>query len=202
MAEIRSGIIEAMDDFSFRVNPEDRGEDLRTKVIDFIQTVVVFAAIASIVYLLIAQPHRVSGNSMLPTLYSGDFIITDKVSYRFRAPQRGETIVFKNPRKETEDFIKRIIGLPGDRIKLEGNRVIINGLAIEEKYLRPTVITSSNVFLKEGEETLIPGNHYVVMGDNRSQSSDSREWGFIVKEEIIGKAFFRYYPFGHIGLIN
>lgn len=172
-----------------------------SKVVEFIQSVAIIGAIGLAIYLFIAQPHKVSGSSMLPTLLTGDYIITNKVGYRFSSPQKGQIIVFKNPRKETEDFIKRIIGIPGDKVKILNSKIIVNGKELEENYLDETIITNPRSFLKEGEEIIVPEGRYFVMGDNREASSDSREWGYITKEEIIGQALFRYWPITSFGVI-
>lgn len=175
---------------------------LGTHFADFIQTLVVFGAIFALIYLFIAQPHKVSGLSMFPTFDNGDYIMTDKISYRLAAPQRGDVVVLKNPRDESQDFIKRIIGLPGETMEISNNKVIINGKLLQEKYLPPQTITTPGNFLGEGESIKIPENQYIVVGDNRSHSSDSREWGGITKEEIVGKVFFRYWPPQSFGLIK
>ncbi len=176
--------------------------NLGTHFADFVQTLVVFGAIFALIYLFIAQPHKVSGLSMFPTFDNGNYIMTDKISYRLAAPQRGDVVVLKNPRDESQDFIKRIIGLPGETMEISNNKVIINGKLLQEKYLRPQTITTPGNFLGEGESLKIPENQYIVVGDNRSHSSDSREWGGITKEEIVGKVFFRYWPPQSFGLIK
>src|SRR6266511_3421454 len=102
-------------------------ESLGAHVIDFIQTLVVFGAIFALIYLFVAQFHKVSGNSMFPTMHNGDYLITEKISYRLGKPHRGDIIVLKNPRDESQDFIKRIIATPGDTINVEDNKVFING---------------------------------------------------------------------------
>lgn len=173
---------------------------LRTHIVELFQTLVVFAAIGTAIYWLIAQPHKVSGSSMFPNFKDGDYIITDKVTYRLSEPTRGDIIVFKNPRDESQDFIKRIIAVPGDRIKVSSGKVYLNGKLLDEPYLNDQIVTNSGSFMKEGEEVEISPNHFIVLGDNRSHSSDSREWGFIQMNEIIGKVFFRYWPANEIGL--
>lgn len=171
----------------------------KTHVIELFQTIVVFGAIITAVYWLVAQPHKVSGSSMFPNFKDGDYIITDKLTYKFTEPKRGDVIVFKNPRDESQDFIKRIIGLPGDKVKVENGRVFVNGKILDEPYLKG-VETESRQFMKEGDEiTVLPGN-YLTFGDNRPHSSDSREWGYLPKNEIIGKVFLRYWPQNAIGL--
>lgn len=177
-------------------------ENIGSHLIDFIQTLVVFGAIFALIYLFVAQPHKVSGNSMIPTFHNGDYILTDKISYRLGSPQRGDIIVLKNPRDESQDFIKRIIALPGDTIKVEENSVYLNGQLLKEVYLPPATLTRAGSFLTEGAEVKAGPNQYFVLGDNRGHSSDSREWGAITKEEIVGKTFFRYWPPQDFGLIR
>lgn len=178
------------------------GPTLGTKIIEFIQTLVIFAAVGTAIYLFIAQPHKVSGSSMFPTLHTGDYIITNKIDYRFNEPEKSQIIVFKNPREESQDFIKRIMAVPGDTIKVQDGHIYLNGKVLDEPYLDPSVVTLPGSFLREGEEILVPVGRYIVIGDNRMASSDSREWGFITKEEIIGKAFLRYWPIKSFGIIQ
>lgn len=168
--------------------------------VEFIQTLVVFAAIGTAIYLFVAQPHKVSGSSMYPTFKDGDYIITDKVSYRFEEPQRGDVVVFKNPLDQSQDFIKRVIGLPGEKVKVQDGKVYLNDNPLVEPYLQPSIQTPSGAFMKEGDEVTIPNDHYLAFGDNRPFSSDSRSWGFVTKDEIIGKVFLRYWPESEIGL--
>lgn len=177
-------------------------ENLKEHIVDFIQTLVVFGAIMALIYLFIAQPHKVSGRSMVPTFADGDFIITDKITYKFRPPEKGDIIVLKNPRDESQDFIKRIMATPGDTIKVENKLVYLNGALLNESYLPPDTQTSAGSFLNEGNIVKAGENQYLVMGDNRDHSSDSREWGGITKEEIVGRAFFRYWPPQSFGLIR
>lgn len=167
---------------------------LGSHLIDFIQTLVVFGAIFALIYLFVAQPHKVSGNSMVSTFHNGDYILTDKLSYRFGTPQHGDVIVLKNPRDESQDFIKRIIALPGETIKIENNAVYVNGQLVEETYLPPDTNTPAGAFIPENTLIKAGPNQYFVLGDNRSHSSDSRAWGGVTKEEIVGKVFFRYWP--------
>lgn len=187
-----------LDDFGL---PPQKGflDKLRGYFVELLETIVVFGAIFALIYLFVAQFHKVSGNSMIPTFHTGDYLITEKISYRLSSPKRGEIIVLKNPRDESQDFIKRIIALPGDGIKVEGSRVFVNGQLLTEPYLSKDTITNPGTFLTEGTTVKAGPNQYFVFGDNRSHSSDSREWGGVTREEIIGKAFFRYWPPPAIG---
>lgn len=177
-------------------------DNIKSHLIDFIQTLVVFGAIFALIYLFIAQPHKVSGSSMVPTFINGDYILTDKLSYRFGIPKKGDIIVLKNPRDETQDFIKRIIAVPGDNLKIEDTSVFVNGELVPEPYLPPATPTFERSFLREGAQITISPNQYFVFGDNREHSSDSREWGPITKDEIVGKVFFRYWPPQSFGFVR
>lgn len=170
--------------------------------IEFFETIVVFGAIFAAIYLFVAQFHKVSGNSMVPTFHSGDYLITEKVSYRFRDPKAGEIIVLKNPRDESQDFIKRIIAVPGNSIQISNNNVYVNDQLLKEDYLPPGTLTRAGAFMTEGSVLKISEDQYYVIGDNREHSSDSREWGPVTKKEIIGRALFRYFPLQVIGLLT
>lgn len=186
-------------------NPtEDKGpmNKLGSGFIDFIQTFVVFGAIFAMVYLFVAQPHKVSGSSMVPTFHDGDYIMTDKVTYRLKEPSHDEVIVLKNPRDESVDFIKRIIAVPGDTVSVQGGKVYVNGTQIPENYLPAGTVTQAGSFLNEGESIQVAPGQYFVFGDNRNHSSDSREWGPITKQEIVGKVFVRYWPPNAVGIIR
>ncbi len=171
-------------------------------VVDFIQTLVVFGAIFALIYLFVAQPHKVSGSSMYPTFHDGDYILTDKLSYRLGFPKQGDVIVLQNPRDESQDFIKRIIAVPGDLIIVQNGQVYLNGRLLKENYLPNGTITHPGAFFMEGTAVKAGPDQYFVMGDNRNHSSDSREWGPVTKKEIVGKTFFRYFPPQRFGLFK
>lgn len=169
---------------------------------DLLQTVVMAAAIFVIGYLFVFQPHQVVGNSMIPNFDDKEYILTDKVSYRFHPPQRGDVIIFKAPPDPDREYIKRVIGLPGEKVKILGGKVYINGKELNEIYIpKDLYYVAGGSFLREGSEIQVPEGKYFVLGDNRSHSSDSREWGFVPQESIIGRAFFRYWPTSDIGLV-
>ena len=174
---------------------------------DIIQTVTLALSVFVVVYLFLFQPHQVKGQSMSPSFLNQEFLLTDKISYRFREPQRGDVIVFKAP--ETEacaeiecEYIKRIVGLPGEVIKVQDGHVLINNRYLEESYLPADFSTQPGSFLKENYVYQIPQDYYIVLGDNRSHSRDSREFGAIGKQAIIGRAFLRYWPVNHAGLVS
>ena len=149
-----------------------------------------------IIYTFIAQPFIVQGDSMEPNFSDGDYILIDEITYRFREPQRGEVIVFMNPRNESEFYIKRVIGLPGEEVIVSGDVVKINGEPLSEEYLPVNyTVTGERVFDLSDDE-------YFVMGDNRPQSFDSRSWGALKRNEIIGTVRLRFWPFGKINIFR
>jgi signal peptidase I len=169
--------------------------------LDLVETVVMAMAVFVIIYLFLFQPHQVKGSSMLPNFHDGEYILTDKISYRLKEPQRGDVVVFRAPRNEEYDYIKRIVGLPSDTLKIKNGKIFVNNTPFNESYLSSDHITLPGKFYKEGETFAIPKDQYFVLGDNRSHSSDSREWGLVPKENIVGKAWLRYWPTNRFGVI-
>ncbi len=168
---------------------------------DIIEVVVVALAIFVVVYLFFFQPHQVKGASMDPNFHDNEYILTDKISYRFHTPQRGDVVIFRAPQNRELDYIKRVIGLPGEKVKVQGGEVFVNGQRLKESYLPANLTTNAGDFLRAGQDYQIPADNYIVFGDNRPHSSDSRAWGPVVKEDIIGKAWLRYWPPQDFGLL-
>lgn len=166
---------------------------------DILEVIVLAVGIFLIVYLLILRPHKIKGQSMHPTFPDGEYLLTEKVTYYRNDPQRGDVVVFKPPISDDE-FIKRIIATPGDSVMVLNGRVFINDTELKEDYIK--VNTNSSNFLAEGEKYTVPEGNYIVMGDNRPHSSDSRAWGPITKKAITGKAWLVYYPFNLAGTIK
>ncbi|MCL5411857.1 MAG: signal peptidase I [Patescibacteria group bacterium] len=175
--------------------------------IDIIETIVIALAIFVVVYLFLLQPHQVRGHSMDSSFSDGEYILTDKISYRFGKPERGDVVVFKAPKNQDYDYIKRIIGLPEERVKVSKGSVYIyndknpSGVKLEEPYLDKGTITVEGAWAKEDKEITVKPDQYFVLGDNRSHSSDSREWGLVPKENIIGRAWLRYWPINEMAFI-
>ena len=132
---------------------------------------------------------------MYPNFHNNDYVLTNLVTLRFGPPVQGDVIVFKAPPDPTKDFIKRVIGVPGDTVMVSNGKVYVNGKLLDESaYLNPSVMTYGGTFLPDNDTITVPANDYFVMGDNRPYSSDSREWGFVPTQNIIGKSFFIYWP--------
>ncbi|KOP27844.1 signal peptidase I [Hapalosiphon sp. MRB220] len=184
------------------------------------RTIVLSIVLALGIRTFVAEARWIPSGSMEPTLHGSpnqweaDKIIVDKLSYKFSNPQRGDIVVF-SPTKELQDeqyqdaFIKRIIGLPGETVSLKNGKVFINNQPLpENKYLSPSQQTVVNVctsgpqppFL--AKPVTIPPNSYLVLGDNRNSSYDSRCWGVVPRENIIGRAVVRFWPLDHVGGID
>jgi signal peptidase I len=170
-------------------------------IYSFIETVVVALVLAVVLYLFIMTPHQVVGNSMHPTYKNGEYLMANKITYKFAEPQRGDVVIFKY--SDTQDFIKRVIGIPGDEVMIKDGNVYVNGQRLDESnYLASSVITNGGSFIHEGQTVTVPDGEYFVSGDNRPNSSDSREFGSIGKDRIKGKAWIVYFPFSEFRLVT
>ena len=168
---------------------------------ELIRFVFIVLVIVLPIRFFVAQPFIVSGASMDPTFSDGEYLIVDELSYHFRVPTRGEVVIFRFPRDPAKFYIKRVIGLPGETIIIENGRVRVKssfypeGLLLAEPYLGSLVPAGLRL-----EETL-GEDEYFVMGDNRQASSDSRSWGPVREDLVIGRAFVRLFPISEIGVL-
>ncbi|MBU2575989.1 signal peptidase I [Patescibacteria group bacterium] len=164
-------------------------------------TLISLAIIVPVRYFLI-KPFYVNGASMEPSFYNHEYLIIDEISYRFSPPQRGDVVVFKYPKDISQFFIKRIIGLPGERVVISNGEVVVynsnylEGMSLEEEYLSEHITTFGDVDIVLKEE------EYFVLGDNRAASLDSRRFGSLSKDFIIGKAWIRGWPLDRIGILD
>jgi len=178
----------------------DRTEaaNVSKKSTHLIREIIETIALTLIIFLVIrfaAQSFRVDGVSMEPGLHTDEFVLVDKMSYLFQSPQRGDVIVFHYPQDTSIDFIKRIIGLPGDTILTNGTSVIVDGQTLHEPYI-------SLPFNFENNTWKLGPDQFFVMGDNRDNSLDSRSWGLLDRRYIIGKAVAVYWPVNDWEVIN
>lgn len=182
-------------------------------IVDVFVNSIVIIVLFFFVQGVIAAPFQVIGNSMVNTLHHGEYIVVSKLEYLVGGPQRGDIIVFHPPLHEDEYYIKRIIGIPGDKVDLKGGKVFVNGVALEEDYLSEGVRTCLVAQQREcdGDERSfeVPEGKYFVLGDNRNGSSDSRAWydadnkpdPFVDREQIQGKTRVVLYPLPDIRLV-
>lgn len=170
-------------------------------VFEIFETAALAIVLFLVLYLFLVRPHQIHGDSMLPNYHDGDYLLTEVISFKFlgRELQRGDVIVFRSPEQPTLDFIKRIIALPGETVKLQNGQIFIinsehpEGFPLKEPYLADGMITQAGKTIREGE-LFEAGEDFTVMGDNRPRSSDSRNFGVIKKEAIVGRAWLRYWP--------
>lgn len=172
--------------------------------LDLLQTILLAASIFLVIYIFFFRPFQVSGESMYSTFKNKEYILTNIISVKLNMPiNRGDVIVFKAPTDQDKDFIKRVIGIAGDSVLVQGGFVYVNGEKVdEEPYLDEDVRTYGGSFIKDEIPVTVPEGEFIVMGDNRPFSSDSREWGFLKRDEIIGKSFFVYWPVNVMRMVS
>jgi signal peptidase I len=170
---------------------------------EILKVVIISLAIIIPIRYFLIQPFFVKGASMDPNFWDGDYLIIDEISYHFEQPERGDVIVFRYPLDPSQFFIKRIIGLPGETVKIADGEVIIYNKSVSEE----GIVLDESAYLKD---SYTPGNleislgkdEYFVLGDNRIASSDSRRWGGVAKHYIIGRAWIRAWPFNRTGIVE
>ena len=154
-------------------------------------------AIAAFIIVFLYQPVKVEGVSMMPGLEDQERIFVNKFVYRWEPIQRGDIIVFRYPRDTSKSYIKRVIGVAGDRIRIDSGQVFVNGGALDEDYVPPAYDDARSY-----PETVVPAHTYFVLGDHRSMSQDSREFGAVNQSYIYGKAVFGYWPMDKLGRVR
>ncbi|MFV1948389.1 MAG: signal peptidase I [Anaerolineales bacterium] len=162
-------------------------------LVDILETLLLSVVLFFLINALSARI-KIDGSSMEPNLHHGEFVIVSKINYRIGEPERGDVVVFDFPRNITQEYIKRIVGLPGEQIRIEDGNVYVNGLLLTEPYLMKDPHY-------EGE-WVVPENALFVLGDNRNNSSDSHNWGMVPMENVIGEALLVYWPPSEWRLIN
>ncbi|MBF2055369.1 MAG: signal peptidase I [Candidatus Sericytochromatia bacterium] len=181
------------------------------KPLELIETIVVAVLLAILIRATVAEARFIPSGSMIPTLAIGDRLVVEKISYYFSDPERGDIVVFYPPNPAQQElsaggrfmrwlgftreaaYIKRVVGLPGETLSVRDGQVYINDEPLKESYTEFPA-------LDETPPTHIPENHYFMMGDNRNNSKDSRAWGSMPRENVIGKAFFRFWPMSRLGM--
>ena len=166
-----------------------------------LQIIAIALALALFIRAFVAEPRYIPSDSMFPTLEVGDRLVVEKVSYYFRPPATGEIVVFDPPQQlqiqgyaKDQAFIKRVIGTPGQTVQVQDGKVYINGRSLKEDYIAEPPAYQM-------EPVQVPEDQLFVMGDNRNNSNDSHVWGFLPKQNVIGHACYRFWPFSRIGRV-
>ena len=175
--------------------PEEqpKSSDIKRFMLDLLETLVL-AVVLFLVINAVSARVRVDGFSMTPTLEDGEFILVNRLAYKFAEPKRGEIIVFRSPVVPDEDLIKRVIGLPGDEIEVRDGGVFVNGTMLDEPYIAATP-------MYEGKWQVLDG-YLFVLGDNRNDSSDSHSWGLVPMANVVGCSILIYWPFNQWDILN
>jgi signal peptidase I len=163
---------------------------------DIIESVVIAIILALIIRTFLFQFFWIPSRSMEPTLLINDRIVVTRFSYWFSEPQRGDVVVFKYPLEPNKDYVKRLIGLPGDKVQIKDSKLYVNDDLIKEPYL------PEDLEFEDFGPIEVPDDGYFMMGDNRNNSSDSRVWGFVEEDLVIGKAQAIYWPLSRMGRVK
>jgi len=185
-----------LDQFTTQISPQPEEQEVKKKPsrtnfwLDTLETILM-ALLLFLAINAVTSRVRVENISMEPTLQPGYLLIVNKLAYKLGEPQHGDIVVFHYMGDKNEDYIKRVIGLPGDEVNIENGTVYVNGIALSEPYIAAFPTYSGTWVVPEGS--------LFVLGDNRNNSSDSHQWGFVDMDDVVGKAVFIYYPFDVIG---
>lgn len=166
------------------------------------RTIAIVVVIAFLIRVILLQPFYVEGHSMEPNFQNAEYLLVNKVSYTWREPERGDVIVFRFPNDPRINFIKRIIGLPGDAIVIKEGRVFVNNVALVEPYLGQTTKTFVTSDPNETFNYRVKEREFFVMGDNRGNSLDSRSWGAVPRLNVVGRAWVVIWPLSDFGLVT
>jgi signal peptidase I len=177
--------------------PQTRGFKLAFAVKSWFRDILLAFAIAIFIVIFVVQPVKVEGTSMQLRLADQERIFVSRFIYRFQDIRRGDVVVFWYPRDRSKSFIKRVLGVPGDKVEIRAGTVYVNGAKVNEPYLNPAFQD-----YKSFRPVLVPPGQYFVLGDHRNSSNDSRSWGFVSHDLIYGKAIFSYWPVSRVGLVE
>jgi len=169
----------------------------RTGLGVWVRDLIISLAISAFIIIFLYQPVKVEGTSMMPSLEDQERIFVNKFVYRLEPIERGDIVVFRYPRDPSKSYIKRVIGMAGDTIRIEAGQVYVNGEALDEDYVPATYADARSY-----PETVVPAHSYFVLGDHRSMSNDSRDFGPVNQSFIYGKAVFGYWPMDKLGRVR
>lgn len=180
-----------------QAKPAVPGDSVLSELKSWARDIVFAVATAIFIVIFIIQPVKVEGTSMQPRLIDQERIFVNRFIYRFEDIHRGDIVVFWYPRDTSKSFIKRVVATPGDVVEIRNGVVIVNGIEVQEPYLKQEFRDRESY-----RKTVVPPEQYFVLGDHRNSSNDSRNWGFVPKSLIYGKAIFRYWPMSRLGLVE
>jgi len=189
-------------------------EYLKTQIREWVESILIAIVIALFIREFVVQAFKIPSGSMIPTFQIGDRIFVNKFIYgaripftdirlpAVRQPHRGDIVVFKAPETPKKDFVKRLIGLEGEKVLIKEGHIYVNGEIVDDPDIRGFYYYNRGDYGKEGEEIVVPKDSYYVLGDNSANSRDSRYWGFFPKKSLIGKAIFVYWPLTRVRTVK
>jgi len=188
-------------------NVEERSDtSVKKFFFEILETFVSSVVVILVIYSTVAFPELVIGSSMEPTFYTGERILVERVTKHFSSFKRGDVVVLHPPGNDDIDYVKRVVGVPGDVVKIVDCRVYIKSgdqsFLYEENYLKDGVCTVGGEKVKDGRSFKIEEGNFLVMGDNREKSLDSRAFGLVSRGRILGKVVFRFWPFSKVGFVD
>jgi signal peptidase I len=193
-----------MPDMGFQPRPTDRLDSSRQipartapVLAVWLRDLIISLAISAFIIVFLYQPVKVEGTSMMPSLDDQERIFVNKFVYRWEPIERGDIVVFRYPRDPSKSYIKRVIGVPGDHIHIDSGQVYVNGELIDEDYVPPAYADERSY-----PETIVPAHSYFMLGDHRSMSNDSRDFGPVKEGYIFGQAVFGYWPMDKLGRLR
>lgn len=178
-------------------------DKMRYWVKEWVEPIVIAVILALIIRTFVVQAFKIPTGSMRPTLIEGDRLLVSKFIYKFKKPERGDIIVFLSPEDKKKDFIKRLVGLPGEAIEIANGAILVDDKAVNsDSIIKEIYYYNRGDFGVEAQKTQVPNDAYYVLGDNSISSRDSRYWGFLPKKYLLGKAFLIYWPPTRIRLLR
>lgn len=178
-------------------------ERIKREIREWAESLVVALVLALVIRAFVVQAFKIPTGSMRPTFLEGDRILVNKFIYKFKEPKRGDIIVFKYPGNEKKDFVKRLIALGGETIEIKDGDIYVNGERVEDPFkIRQIRYYNKDPYGANSKEIKVPDDSYYVLGDNSASSRDSRYWGFVPRKNVIGKAFFLYWPIRRIRVVE
>ena len=190
----RGSVMDRRADYAYE---DEQGEQRNARTVREVLEIAILTLLLFIGARLIVQNYQVDGPSMTPTLLNQQYILVDKLQYAFSSPQRGDVIVFEYPKDPSQDYVKRVIGIPGDTVSVAANGVVtVDGTALSEPYVNDLI----NRY--PPQTWTLQAGQYFVLGDNRGDSSDSRAWGPVPRNDIIGKALLVYWPLNDVHILT
>jgi len=181
---------------------------------DWVESIIIAFLLAMVIRTFVIQAFKIPSGSMRMTLLEGDLILVNKFIYgakipllnswlpAVRSPKRGDVIVFIYPEDKKKDFIKRLVGLPGESIEIKGGSIYINDKPVQEPVFNRIYYYNRGDFGAEGQKIIVPKDSYFVLGDNSASSKDSRYWGFVPKDNLLGEALIIYWPLNRIRIVK